>query len=274
MIKLLIFSVFFLSSSFCDEHGVRFINDVTNDDVMDIEFITDFSEGGFNYSSNFSGRISTKYQGKDDNHKFIQTWSNIVSTYKRNDDVKINHSAQKLNGTRFILIADSTGEFTRDGLDDNAREMEEENRSFMFFSGQGNMLYPFGSDSLFKIGDTWVTHKKEHLDEFPGFEEAVGDVEDETIYTFDKIKTKKGKKIAYISAKGKIFLNMTSVTWDESWEMDVVGVLKSKIQYDLTNKKVIKCRMRGSIKGNGRDLIDDASISFNQNIDMICKTKY
>ena len=273
MIRLIISSIFFISSIFCDEQGYRFINDITVTDVTDIEMITDQSQGGFNYTSNFSGRIRTEYAGKDGEYKFIQTWDNIISTYRRNDEVKINHDAQKLNGTQFIILADSSGDFTREGVDDNAKEMEEENTAFMFFTSQGNMLYPFGSDTLRKVGDTWTIYTKEHLEDFPGMESADVDLEDETVLTFNKIKKKKGKLIAYISAKGTMALHMVSVTWDEQWEMDVLGVLKTSFQYNLTDNKLLKCRMRGTIKGDGKDLEDDSSISFNQNIDMICKTK-
>ena len=273
MIRLLIFSIFFLSNSLADEQGYRFINDIEKNDVMDIEIITDMSQGGYNYISYFSGRISTEYEGFDGKYKFLQTWTDIVSTYRRNDELKVNHAAQKLNGTQFIIISDSTGEFSREGLGDRAREMEDENTAFMFFTSQGNMLHPFGSDSLYKTGDTWVQKTDEHLDEFPGFESADVDLLDENIFTFKKVKTKKGKKIAYISSKGTLNMKMTSITWDEQWEMVVTGNLKTDFQYSITDKKIIKCRMRGTIMGNGTDLEDDSSISFNQNIDMICKTK-
>ena len=97
MIRLLIFSIFFLSNSLADEQGYRFINDIEKDEVMDIEIITDMSQGGYNYISNFSGRISTEYEGFDGEYKFLQTWTDIVSTYRRNDELKVNHAAQKLN---------------------------------------------------------------------------------------------------------------------------------------------------------------------------------
>ena len=66
---------------------------------------------------------------------------------------------------------------------------------------------------------------------------------------------------------------MVTQTWDDSWEMDVVGVLKLKIEFNLTDKTMKKTRLRGSISGTGIDLDDDSSISFYQNMDMICKTK-
>ena len=92
MIKLFIFS-FFFSSIFCDETSYQFINDVSKNEIMDIEVITDMSSGPYNYVSNFSGRIATEYIGNEDgNNNFMQTWSNIISTLKRNDQMKINHS--------------------------------------------------------------------------------------------------------------------------------------------------------------------------------------
>ena len=118
-----------------EAEGYRFINNITEKEIMDMEMITDYSVGPYNYISNFSGRVITEYvKLENENHILTQTWNNIISTDRRNDELKINHKAQKLNGTQYIITADSTGEFTREGIDDNAREMEEQNTSFMFFS--------------------------------------------------------------------------------------------------------------------------------------------
>ena len=95
---------------------------------MDMEMTTDYDAGGFSYMSNFSGRILTEYLGiKDGTHRLKQTWSNIISTNRRNDELVINHKAQKLNGTQYTIAADSAGEFIREGSNDKAKEMEEEN---------------------------------------------------------------------------------------------------------------------------------------------------
>ena len=273
MMKLFVFT-FLFSSLFCDETRYQFKTDITKNNIMDIEVITDMSDGHYNYVSNFSGRIATEYIGNEDgNNNFMQTWSNIISTLKRNDQMKTNHSAQKLNGTQYTIAADSTGEFIREGSNDKAKEMEEENTAFMYFSSQSNMLFPLGSDSSYKVGDTWTVHKDEHLDEFPGFENSDTDIIDHYVYTFDKIKKKKGKTIAYVTCEENLTMHMVTQTWDDSWEMDVVGVLKHKIEFNLTDKTMKKARLRGSITGTGIDLDDDSSISFYQNMDMICKTK-
>ena len=257
-----------------EAEGYRFINNITEKEIMDMEMITDYSVGPYNYISNFSGRIITEYlKLENENHLLTQTWSNIISTDRRNDELKINHKAQKLNGTQFIITADSTGEFTREGIDDNAKEMEEQNQAFMFFSSQGNVFYPFGSDSLRQKGDSWRVQEEYHLEEFPGFENADADINNKSIYTFDKIKKKRGKMTAFISAKESLEMKMTSQTWGETWEMDVVGDFKMNMEFNLDDNRVTKWRMRGSIKGTGIDLSDDSSINFNQNMDLLCKIK-
>ena len=254
--------------------GYRFINNITEKEIMDMEMITDYGVGSYNYISNFSGRISTEYlKLENEKHILTQTWGNIISTDRRNDELKINHKAQKLNGTQFIITADSTGDFTREGIDDNAKEMEEQNQSFMFFSSQGNVFYPFGSDSLRQKGDSWRVQEEYHLEEFPGFENADADINNKSIYTFDKIKKKRGKMTAFISAKESLEMKMTSQTWDETWEMDVIGEFKINMEFNLDDNRVTKWRWRGSIKGTGIDLSDDSSINFNQNMDLLCKIK-
>ena len=256
------------------EEGYRFINNLTETEIMDMEMITDYSVGPYNYISNFSGRIITEsLDTKDGDYRLKQTWNNIISTDRRNDELKINHKAQKLNGTQFIITADSTGEFTREGIDDNAKEMEEQNTAFMFFTSQGNILHPFGSDSLRLKGDSWTVAANNHLEEFPGFENTDADVKDKVIFTFNKIKKKKGKMTAFISGKQTLEMKMTSQTWDEAWEMDVVGEFKLKAEFNLDDNKLTKFRLRGTISGTGIDLNDDSSISFNENMDLICKIK-
>lgn len=269
---LLFFSIFCILNG--EVEGYRFVNNITEKEIMDMEMITDYSVGPYNYMSNFSGRIITEYIGmKDGYFRLKQTWNNIISTDRRNNELKINHKAQKLNGTQFMVTVDSTGAFTREGIDDNAKEMEEQNTAFMFFTGQGNIFYPFGSDSLRQKGDSWEIQEEYHLEEFPGFENADANINDKTIYTFDKIKKKRGKMIAFISAKESLEMKMTSQTWEETWEMDVIGSFKMDIEFNLDENKITKFRMRGKISGNGIDLSDDSSISFNQNMDLLCKLK-
>ena len=274
MIKVLIFYICYFSVVLGGETGYRFTNDKFVNDIFHIEMITDFNQGNFNYYSNLSGRLVTEFvEKKNNNYKFLQTWNNLISTYRRNDEMKINHEAQKLNGTQFIINSDSTGEYTREGVGDGATEMEEQNTALLFFTSQENIMYPFGPDSLRLVGDTWTNHTEEHFEEFPGFEHCKADLVGDAIYAFNKVKTKKGKIIAYISKEEEVSISMLTQTWDEAWKMVVIGILNTEIQYNVTDKKFVKYRMRGTLKGDGTDLEDDSSIFFSQNMDILCKRK-
>ena len=56
-------------------------------------------------------------------------------------------------------------------------------------------------------------------------------------------------------------------------EEKAIKSVKGKIEYNITDKKIVKFKLRGTINGTGIDLEDDSSISFYQNMDLICKTK-
>ena len=56
---------------------------------------------------------------------------------------------------------------------------------------QENYLYPFGSDSLRKPGDSWVVLNKQDFNEQPGFKSAEGSVISKVTYNFKKIKKKR-----------------------------------------------------------------------------------
>ena len=157
MIKLLIFSIFYISCVWGGEEGYRFVNDIYNKDIIEMNVITESYQGIYSYMSNFSGRIKTEFVEKgDDEYIFTQTWSNIISTYRKNDEMRVDHDSQKLNGAQFQMTADSTGAAIRTGLNDTGKEMEERNTALIFFSTQDNVFYPFGSDSLRQVGDKWT----------------------------------------------------------------------------------------------------------------------
>ena len=207
-------------------------------------------------------------------HEFLQTWSDIVATNIRNDKVKVDHNSQKLNGCQFSLFVDSTGSIEKvAGVNTLSRENIESAGSFRLFFGN-NLLYPFGSDSIRNVGDTWIiTEEEDNLEELPGFESAAGRFKISTTYTLKKVKEKRGSTIAYIDMEGLLELNAVTNTWDESWEIDMRGRFKGIIRFDITYGKLIKCKMSGTFKGNGRDLIDDDEFTFFQMLDLRIKVK-
>ena len=62
-------------------------------------------------------------------------------------------------------------------------------------------------------------------------------------------------------------------TWDESWEIDFKGVFKGVIRDDITRGEFIKTKISATVKGGGRDLIDDEKFTFFQAIDLRVKGK-
>ena len=275
ILPILFFTVFSLVKS--DEvEGYRFISNFQNDDIIDVEIMTEFSQGIYNYMSTFSARIKMEYVKNTESsyeHEFLQTWSNIIATNIRNDKVKVDHDSQKLNGCQFSLFVDSTGFIEKvAGVNNLARENVESARSFRMFLGN-NMLYPFGSDSIRNVGDTWIIIEDDDLEEFPGFDAAVGKFKMSTTYTLKKVKEKRGSTIAYIDMEGLLELNAVTNTWDESWEIDMRGDFKCVLRFDITHGKLIKQKMTATIKGGGKDLIDDEEFTFFQLLDLRIKVK-
>ena len=275
ILPILFFTVFSLVIS--DEvEGFRFISNFQNDDIIDVEIMTEFSQSIYNYMSTFSARIKTEYIKNTESsyeHEFLQTWSDIVATNIRNDKVKVDHDSQKLNGCQFSLFVDSTGSIEKvAGVNTLARDNVESAESTMLFLGN-NLLYPFGSDSIRNVGDTWIIIEDDDLEEFPGFDAAVGKFKMSTTYTLKKVKEKRGSTIAYIDMEGLLELNAVTNTWDESWELDMGGVFKGVIRFDITHGKLIKQKMTATFKGGGRDLIDDEEFTFFQLLDLRIKVK-
>ena len=73
--------------------------------------------------------------------------------------------------------------------------------------------------------------------------------------------------------EGLLELNAVTNTWDESWEIDMGGVFKGVIRFDITHGKLIKQKMTATIKGGGKDLIDDEEFTFFQSLDLRMKGK-
>lgn len=270
---ILLFS-FFLSQ---ENVGYQFISNFKNKDVYAIDLINDFSQGGFTYTGTFSGRQTTEFIGIDPQggYKFLQMWSDVISTNIRNDETKVNHDAQKMNGTQFYVYYDSSGTFdTIEGVDDLAKEMAEEQQSWSIITGLGGALVlPFGSDSLRNIGDTWSVKSKENFEEYPGMDDVEAKQRKIDTYKFKKVKQKKKGLIAYLDVESKLEIEMFANTWEESWELNLIGQFNATIQYNLTTHEVIRVKNSGIIRGDGIDLTDDERFTFQQNISIDTRRK-
>ena len=225
ILPILFFTVFSLVKSDGVE-GYHFISNFQNDEIIDVEIMTEYSQSIYNYMSTFSARIKTEYIKNTESsyeHEFLQTWTDIISTSIRNDKVQVNYDDQKLSGCQFSFFVDSTGSLEKiTGVNDLSREMIESAESYGFYlSASNNMLYPFGSDSIRNVGDTWIIIEDDDLEEFPGFDAAFGKYKMSTTYTLKKVKEKRGSTIAYIDMESLLEISAVTNTWDESWEIDM-----------------------------------------------------
>ena len=245
---------------------------------QNLEIISEISFGPYDYISTFSGRLTQDLQDVDhetNKMKIFQSWSNIIASNRRNDEVKPNYDAQKLNGATYVVIIDSTGMVESVvGNNDVANEsLEQQNSMSEMFTSQ-NYYYPFGSDSLRKLSDTW-TVSKEKKTEAPvfGLDKFKGTIHETTTYTFKKLKKKKGELIAYIKTSHTYELKGVGTNWDETIEFTQTGELKGEMRFNITKGVIVRGKNSGRFYGRGKSLDDDKSRSFSMNIDIGFKQK-
>ena len=273
-----IFLSVFFSFSPCEEDGYRFVNTVYEKFQMDVETISEISFGPYDYISTFSGRLTQDLQDVDhetNKMKIFQSWSNIIASNRRNDEVKPNYDAQKLNGATYVVIIDSTGMVESVvGNNDVANEsLEQQNNMSEMFSSQ-NYYYPFGSDSLRRVGDVWIIKKdKKAEDSFFGLDKFEGIIEDELTYTFKKVKEKKGDLIAYIRVVLTNVVQGVGTNWDDTIEFTQAGEMKGEMRFNITKGYIMRGKMSGKFYGKGKSLDNDSSMSYSTTVDVRVKTK-
>ena len=242
-----------------------------------MDVLTEFQIGSFSFQGTFSGLINTSvldFNLPGGRIKIIQEWSNVIGFNKRNDEVKPNHDATKLNGSQFICIVDSTGlAESIEGNSDIAREMIDESESFSAIFGSDNYLYPFGSDSLRKVGDVWSYSSEKDLAARVGVDGYSGHQKTITTITFKKIKVKKGKQIAILKIKHIVTEESTQLNWEDTYEVKQEGEFFGTVQFNLTDGFIKLYKTSGSLKGVRTDLSNDRSYNYVQNFDIKMKRK-
>ena len=281
MLRIIILINLILSSlSGNDSDGYRFFcNDYLSQEKvsMEMDVLTEFQTGAFSFQGTFSGLINTSIVDHNlpgGRVKVIQEWSNVIGLNKRNDEVKPNHDATRLNGTQFIVIIDSTGKTESiEGNNDTAREMIDESQSFSSIFGSENYFYPFGPDSLRKVGDVWSYSSEKDLGAQVGSDGYSGHQQVTTTVTFKKIKVKKGKQIAILKMKQIISENGTTVTWDDTYDVKMEGEFVGTAQFNITDGFVKLYKTSGSLKGLRTNLSNDHVWNYVQNFDLKMKRK-
>jgi|TARA_Y100000294_G_scaffold176102_2_gene197684 hypothetical protein len=252
-----------------DGEGYRLIGNTTQDYYQDLESIFEMSFGPWDFLMNFSGRQTRVFvvpKEKQDEIISKISWSRVIATTRIDDKVEPNHGAQKQNGTSYTITNDSiTGEQTSIvGNDDASIEMMEivandEIGSLMGSGDDGNILYPFGPDSVRYVGDIWTIEEEgKQTGKTFAFEEFEGTKKSKATYNFKKIKEKRGSKIAYIKLDNIVEIIGVGTSDDKSVECTISTTVKGDIKFNITTGLMESCKMSMSLTTVGRDLEDDS----------------
>jgi len=264
--------------------GYRFIGNSTQDYYMDLESIFEMSFGPWNFFMNYSGRQTIEFMDPKEKQDEIiskMTWSKVISTTRIADKVKPNYEAQKQNGTSYTLTNDPiTGkQISIVGNDEASIQMMEmvandEIGSLISGDQEGNVLYPFGPDSVRYIGDIWtIEEEAEHIGKLFSFEKFEGTKKSRITYNFKKIKEKKGNKIAYIKFENIVEIIGVGDSDDKSIDMTMSTVLNGDIKYNITSGLMESCKMSMAIATTGRDLEDDSIQKMSMSMSAKVKSK-
>ena len=250
-----------------DGEGYRFIGNSTQDYYQDLESIFEMSFGPWDFLMNYSGRQTFEFVAPKENLDEIVSkfsWSRVISTTRVGDKVEPNHDAQKQNGTSYTMTYDPvTGEQISVVGNDEAStlmmEMVESDEIGSMFQGDaGNILYPFGPDSIRYVGDIWTIEEEgEQIGKTFSFEKFEGTKKSKITYTFKKIKEKRGNKIAYIKLDNNVEIVGVGDSDDKSIELTMSTAIKGDIKFNITTGIMESCKMSMSMTTTGRDLEDD-----------------
>ncbi len=251
-----------------DGEGYRFIGNSTQAYYQDLESIFEMSFGPWDFLMNYSGRQTFEFVAPKENLDEIVSkfsWSRVIATTRVGDKVEPNHGAQKQNGTSYTITYDPiTGEQTSIvGNDEASIEMMEmvegDEIGSLFQSDEGNILYPFGPDSIRYVGDIWTIEEEgEQTGKTFSFEKFEGTKKSKITYTFKKIKEKRGSKIAYIKLDNNVEIVGVGDSDDKSIELTMSTAIKGDIKFNITTGIMESCKMSMSITTTGRDLEDDS----------------
>ena len=266
-----------------DGGGYRFINNSTQDYYQDLESIFEMSFGPWDFLMNFSGRQTLEFVAPKEKQDVIiskMKWSRVIATTRVDDKVEPNHDAQKQNGTSYTMTYDPvTGEQISVVGNDEASTLmmemvESDEIGSMFQADEGNILFPFGPDSIRYVGDIWTIEEEgEQTGKTFSFEKFEGTKKSKKTYNFKKFKEKKGSKIAYIKLENIVEIIGVGDSDDKSIELIISTTIKGDIKFNITTGLMESCKMAMAMTTTGRDLEDDSVKKFFMSLSAKVKQK-
>ena len=269
MTKILLYSFILFSLIFCDDgEGYMLKLNLTNDYYLDMESVVDLTHGSYEFQQLFSARMLQEFEKPDPSTgqiKMNQSFQNVISSTRRNDEMKPDHGAQKLSGTSYTMMIDSLGYVVSTvGNSDLAQEVLEESDEVNWLFGvnqeRNNVIYIFGTDSLQSVGDVWsISDTTSDVQQTYGFEKFTGSAITYSNYSFEKIKKKRGDVLAVIKCTSGMEVQGIGTNWDETSEFSQIGEFICTITFNVTKGLLHSNRVNGTLTMKGINLSDDSS---------------
>jgi len=269
MSKLKLLSLLSFTLLFCDDNeGYIFELNMDNDFYMNMESVVEFSQGQYNFYNLFSSRMLHEFKKPNPSTGetiMIVSFKSVIASKRRNDEMKPDHGAQKLIGTSYNHTIDSLGYIISVvGNSDLAQEVIEEsdeiNWLFGVNSDRQNLKYMMGGDTLRRVGDVWtIADTTYDVEDTYGFDRFDGYATSNNVYSFKKIKKKRGDVIAVLEST--VFFEVRGVgsTWEHAVDFTQKGEFKCNMLFNITKGYLISNKMNGALAMKGKDLDDDSS---------------
>ena len=197
-----------------------------------------------------------EYLGKRGEFFLVRsTLSKITSINVLGDKVKSDYDSHIINNIPCLLYIDMNGEI--DHLEAEQEYMEDIFKEKYMTLEVSNYIYPFGKNAVdVSVGDSW-----EDVDDstivFLDDEGSESVMSISSVYTLNKIKSKKGGEIAYISSESTIKCELQMIVGGEFMEGMQTGIWKSSYRFDISAGEIIIDKGSGDMLGEF-ELLDAA----------------
>jgi len=251
---LLLFLLFYLPCnaqefySFVENYVPGEIVKYKEDSLMSFEVGGRLTETG-------SASINTvKCLGYEDNFLLLEeTMIDLVATKKTLGKMSADYNTNSLLGMPYTLYIDTLSGLV-DHIETEFKEYEELINTMVMGMGSSmeNYIYPFGKNAIdVQVGDSW-TLPADSLIFYEGDDGTENLMIVESTYTFDKIKNKGGRKIAYLKGVYKCSAELEFLQDSKLFIGTLNGTIKDKIRFDLNDNKTILHKTSGALKWNFR----------------------
>jgi len=197
---------------------------------------------------------AVKCLGYKDNFLLLEeTMVDLVATKKTLGKMSADYDTNALLGVPYTLYIDTLSGLVGH-IETEFKEYEELLNTMVMGMGSSmeNYIYPFGKNAIdVQEGDSW-TLPIDSVIFYEGDDVTENLMIVESTYTFDKIKNKGGRKIAYLKGVFKCSAELEFMQDSKLFTGTLNGTMKDKIRFDLNDNKTILHKISGALKWHFR----------------------